>query len=110
MNKKRVLYIGRLLRQFLREEGGAIDSLEIDCCVKEQSGGAGDIYSKIPSHLPKDIDVFHVTNIFKKAEMLPLAGGKWQVENILEIKKMFADISAHTIDLGSIYKQFLEKF
>ena len=42
--------------------------------------------------------------------MLPLAGGKWQVENILEIKKMFADISAQTIDVGSIYKQFLEKF
>ena len=37
-------------------------------------------YSTLPSHLPKDIDIFHVTNIFKKVEMLPLAGASGRLK------------------------------
>ena len=51
-NKKKILYIGRILKRFLKDVDGPCTKVEINCCMKEQSGTFG-VYENVPSHLPK---------------------------------------------------------
>ena len=75
--KKELLCLGKIQKQFLVDERncGAIKSLMIDCCVKEQAGSPGK-YENIGDHLPRDVDFFPTHNIVAPVKMEPLKGGK----------------------------------
>ena len=87
--KKEILYIGRILKRFLKDVDGPCTRMEIDCCVKEQSGTFG-IYENVPSHLPQDIDILEAKDVICQAIMTPMKGGKWKLENSKEIGDIFA--------------------
>ena len=88
-NKKEILYIGRILKRFLKDVDGPCTKVEINCCMKEQSGTFG-VYENVPSHLLKDIDIFETKNVIPQAVMIPIKGGKWKLENSKEIRNIFA--------------------
>ena len=58
------------------EKNGPVASLEINCCVRQQTGlfGVG-LFENISEFLPEDVDVFETANVIGKAEMVPLKGG-----------------------------------
>ena len=73
--KRELLYFGRVMRRFLVEAGGPVESLQIDCFVMEQSGSPR-IFENIGSHLGQDIDIFNVSNVLCRVQMVPNKGGK----------------------------------
>ena len=105
-NKKEILYIGRILKRFLKDVDGPCTKMEINCCVKEQSGTFG-VYENVPSHLPKDIDIFETKNVISQAVMTPIKGGKWKLENSKEIRNMFA---IKTFDRMVEFDNFISSF
>ena len=85
--EQQLLYIGRICRRFLTEEGGPIASLQVHCSVKEVSGCPG-TNASVPGHLEKDIDIFDASDILCMAATEPLKGGKWRCKNIEEIETL----------------------
>ena len=88
-NKKKIFYIDRILKSFLKDVDGPCTRVEIDGCVKEQSGTFG-IYENVPSHLPQDIDILEAKDVICLAIMTLMKGGKWKLENSKEIRDIFA--------------------
>ena len=83
------LYIGRILKRFLADKNSFVTQLQIDCSVKEKYGASEGIYENLPVHLGKDIELFEAKHVLALAQMTPIPGGKWKVENIAAIKKIF---------------------
>ena len=90
--KRELLYFGRVMRRVLVEAGGPVESLQIDCSVKEQSGSPG-IFENIGSNLGQDIDIFNASNVLCRVQMVPKRGGKWVCKNFAKIKKIFSSTS-----------------
>ena len=80
---------GRVMRQFLVEAERPVESLQIDCSVKEQSGSPG-IFENIGSHLGQDIDIFNASNVLCRVQMVPKNGGKWVCKNFAKVKKIIS--------------------
>ena len=57
MKRNRKLYIGRLLRRFLLEEDGKVESIEMRCLKPKV--GSGTVLEDTPHHLP-DIGIFKI--------------------------------------------------
>ena len=74
-NKSAGLYIGRMKKRFLNDEGGMVLALELDC-VEHKLGFADNILQEAKR---KDVDVYPVKDIIcEPLQMNPLKGGYWE--------------------------------
>ena len=83
MKRSRKLYIGRLLRRFLLEEDGKVESIEMRCLNPKV--GSGTVLEDTPDHLP-NIGVFKIYNIIAG----PL---KVDIHNYEAVHDLFRDVS-----------------
>ena len=74
-NKSAGLYIGRMKKRFLNDEGGMVLALELDC-VEHKLGFADNILQEAKR---KDVDVYPVKDVIcEPLQMNPLKGGYWE--------------------------------
>ena len=106
--RKQLVYIGKILKRFLKDENGPVLNLEVNCCLKEKIRSPG-LYETVPEHLP-DITVFKASHVISFATVIPLEKGKWEVSNIDEIKLNFNKIVKKKIDLKVIYEELQSTF
>lgn len=107
VKRKNLMFIGRPTKRFLQDLGGSVSSLEIDCCIKPVAG-SDTVYENLPSHLPKDVEVFSASDIIAEAHMEPLRGGKWRVKNAHYIKEIFDE--TQKIDRKKTFEKFSSEF
>ena len=70
--KTKGLYIGRLLKRFLKDEDGAVDSIQLHCLKPKV--GSSTILEDTPDHLP-DITIFPVHDIIAgPLKVIPIRG------------------------------------
>ena len=54
----------------------------------------GTVLEGIPSHLPRDIDLFDIENVFAGPLLVkPVKGNKWEVPDYEDVKRAFDIIS-----------------
>ena len=72
-----MLFVGKILRRFLHDAEGPVDSIEIRC-LKPKTG-SGTILDDTPSHSP-DISTFQLTDvIYGPLNVVPVKGNKFDV-------------------------------
>ena len=85
--------VGKVLRKFLADPEGPVESLEIRCMKPKI--GSGSILEDNPAHLP-DISIFKLTDIiFGPLKVIPQKGKKFEVPeyaNLVEHFKATKDI------------------
>ena len=86
--KKPLLYIGKLLRRFLKDENGPTDSLQLDCL--KPGLGKTTILEEIPEHFPRDIYDFKVHDIITgPLDGSFVKGGKWELLSYPLVRETF---------------------
>ena len=89
VKKKDKLSVGCILKRFLMGKNSPMESLEINFSLRDHTGSAGEgLYENVSEFLPPYIDVFEASNIIAKAEMVPLKGEKWKMNNFNEVKNL----------------------
>ena len=69
------LYIGRMKKRFLNDEGGMVLALELDC-LERKLGLADNVSQEVKR---KDVDLFPAKDIIcGPLQMNPLRGGHWE--------------------------------
>lgn len=97
--KVNYLCIGRLLKRFLDDENGDVNSVEMRC-LKPKIAGSGTVMEDTPDHLP-DIGIFKIYNIIDgPLKVTPLRGKKWDIPNYEKINHFFQEAS--TLDRVSL--------
>ena len=75
--RRSMLFVGKILRRFLHDEEGPVDSLEIRCMKSKI--GSGTILEDTPAHCP-DVSFFQLTDvIYGPLNVVPLKGDKFDV-------------------------------
>ena len=110
---KSILFLGRIQKRFLAEKLGPIDSVEILCTVKEQSGRPG-VYETISNsyisathQLQQDVDIYPAARLLCPAKMVPLKGGKWLCKNFASIQTL---LSVSREEREKLYTEFVNNF
>ena len=86
--KKSHLYVGKVMRRFLEEEGGPTKDLEINCLKPHV--GSDTVLESVPSHLTPDVTVFPIHDIiYGPLEVVPMKSGRWNVPEYGELKTKF---------------------
>ena len=71
---------------------GPATGIELDCL--KPHFGSGTVLEGIPSHLPRDIDLFDIENVFAGPLLVkPVKGNKWEVPDYEDVKRAFDIIS-----------------
>ena len=92
------LYIGRMKKRFLNDEGGMVLALELDC-LKRKLGVADNILREAKR---KDVGVFHVKNIIcGLLQMNLLRGGRWECPSYRIVTKHFEEVKK--LDIETCY-------
>ena len=89
------------------DKDGALKSLMVDCCVKEQANDPGR-FESVGNHLPRDVDFFPTHNIVSAVKMEPLKGGKWSCTYYKEVQSIFRSI--READRKQLYSKFVAEF
>ena len=85
------MYIGRLLKRFLKDEDGAVDSIQLHCLKPKV--GSSTILEDTPDHLP-DISIFPVHDVIAgPLNVIPIRGKKMDIPDYDMIEKMFHEVS-----------------
>ena len=85
MKNKPRLFIGKLIKWFLRDKNGPIAALSID--YLKLLIGSGNILGSVPPRLPSIIGVFPFQDIFyEPIEVLPMKNGRWSVPELPKIR------------------------
>ena len=88
-NKSAGLYIGRMKKRFLNDEGGMVLALELDC-LEHKLGFADNILQEAKR---KDVDVYPVKDIIcEPLQMNPLKGGCWEYPSYEIVTKHFEEV------------------
>ena len=88
-NKSAGLYIGRLKRRFLNDQGGFVLALELDC-LERKLGVTDNILWEAKT---KDVDVFPVKDVIcGPVDMKPLKGGRWECQSYETVVKIFEEV------------------
>ena len=87
MHKKKMhLYVGKVTRRFLYDEGGPVTAIELDCLKPRiESGTVLESYDN--QH--KDIDRFPIHNIIASISVIPLRNNKWDVPQYQTLEEKF---------------------
>jgi len=84
------LFIGKIVKRFLTDKDGSVESLEIRC-LKPKVGYQTTI-EDTPEHLP-DISVFNLTDvIYGPLEVISVRGGKFNVPNYEKVVEQFNNV------------------
>ena len=103
-NKSASLYIGRMKKRFLNDEGGMVLALELDC-LKRKLGITDNILREAKR---KDVDVFPIKDVIQgPLQMNPLRGGCWECPSYKIIIKHFEE--AKKLDRNLLYNNFVMK-
>ena len=87
-NKSAGLYISRMKKRFLNDEGGMVLALELDCL--ERKLRVADILLEAKR---KDVDIFPVKDIIcRPLQMNPLRGGRWKCPSYEIVTKHFEEV------------------
>ena len=90
--KSQQIYIGKVTKRFLADVDGPATGIELDCL--KPHFGSGTVLEGIPSHLPRDIDLFDIENVFAGPLLVkPVKGNKWEVPDYEDVKRAFDIIS-----------------
>ena len=90
--KKHVLYVGKATKRFLADSDGPAESIELDCL--KPHFGSGKILEGIPDHLPRDLDIFKVSDIIAgPLDVNILRGNKWEVKEYDDVKRTFEQVT-----------------
>ena len=82
-----MLFVGKILRRFLHDEEGPVDSVEIRCMKPKI--GSGTILEDTPAHCP-DVSTFQLTDvIFGPLNVVPLKGNKFDVPEYEKVVEHF---------------------
>ena len=101
--KKTKVFIGKLLRRYLTDEGGATLSVDLDCL--ELAIGSPTVLSERPAHLGKDVGTFDAFDIISWPLKVDFAGGnKWNVPAYSDIVKTFNVVAK--LEREELYRQF----
>lgn len=110
------LFIGKVLRRFLTDENGPVDTLEIRCLKPKV--GSGTIVDDTPSHLP-DISLFRLADvIYGPLEVTPVRGGRFDVPSYQAVVAHFNSIKSMDregliyhldVSLCQLYQLFVKK-
>ena len=88
-NKSAGLYIRRMKKRFLNDEGGMVLALEL-VCLERKLGVADNILQEAKR---KDVDVLPVKNIIcGPLQMNPLRGGHWECPSYEIVTKHFEEV------------------
>ena len=100
-NKSAGLYIRRMKKRFLNDEGGMVLALEL--AFLERKLGVTDILREAKR---KDVDVFPVKDIIcGPLQMNPLRGGRWQCPSYETVIGHFEE--AKKLDRELLYNNFV---
>ena len=94
----------------MADKNSFVTQLQIDCSVKEKYGASEGIYENLPVHLGKDIELFEAKHVLALAQMTPIPGGKWKVENIAAIKKIFNSVVNNKLNIDAVYEDYKLNF
>lgn len=59
--KKPMLHVAKVMKRFLQDEDGAVDSVKMECLMAKV--GSGNVLKAIPSHLAKDTSFFKLDEV-----------------------------------------------
>ena len=81
------LFVGKIMKRFLVDENGPVESLQIRCLKPKV--GSGTLLEDTPKHLP-DISIFNLHDvIYGPLKVVPVKGGKFDVPDYEQIVKHF---------------------
>ena len=93
-----MLFIGKIVRRFLLDEEGPVDSLEIRCMKPKV--GSGTVLEDTPAHCP-DLSFFQLTDvIYGPLGVVPLKGNKFDVpkyNNVVEHFNIVKNLKRNTL-------------
>ena len=80
--KKDTLYLGRIMKRFLKEKDGAVDFLEVNC-LKPLLAPSNTVLEEPPIHLSPYLSLFNLYNIIAGPlqSVTYLEGRKWRYMN-----------------------------
>ena len=85
------LYVGRLLKRFLKDEDGDVDSIQLHCLKPKV--GSGTVLEDTPDHLP-DISIFPVHDVIAgPLNVIQIRGEKMDIPDYDLIEDMFHKVS-----------------
>ena len=85
-----MLFIGKILKRFLKDEEGPVETLEIRCLKNKI--GSGTILEDTPAHCP-DISLFGLENvIYGPLDVIPVRGNKFNVPDYPLVLKHFDSV------------------
>ena len=92
--KSNILYVGKLMRRFLSEKDGPIESIEVKCL--KPKFGSGTVLEDTPSHLPDDLFIFPIVNVIIAGPLIlePIKGAKFTFSDYEELVKHFNLVSS----------------
>ena len=111
--KNPLLYLGRIKKRFLLEEGGAVEKLEVDCCLRKKAGAGEKIYEEVKNVgfvRYDDIGIFQLKDVFSGVEMSPLPNGRWEVNNISTIQILFQLLKKKMLNNDLLYQEYVSEF
>ena len=73
------------------DENGTVEAFQIDCLKPRV--GTGTVLDGIPSHLPRDLEIFPISNIISEPlRMIPLKGNRWDVPDYNNLEAFFKEV------------------
>ena len=101
------LYVGKVIRRFLREKNGIAQFLEINCLQPAIKTTTTELI-EFPSHLGEDIGLFAIPDVIAgPLQGLYLGQGKWSFPDYPDCVSTF--IMVTKIDRDEAYSNFLRK-
>ena len=89
--RSRRLCLGQLMKRFLKDENGDVDTIEMRCLKPRV--GLSTVMEDTPDHLP-DIGIFKIQDVIDgPLEVLPLRVKKWDVPHYERIAAHFREVS-----------------
>ena len=107
------MYLGQIKKRFLLEEGGAVEKLEVDCCLRKKAGAGEKIYEEVKNIWfvrYDDIGIFQLKDVFSGVEMSPLPNGRWEVNNISTIQILFQLLKKKMLNNDLLYQEYVSEF
>ena len=72
----------------MADADGPATGIELDCL--KPHFGSGTVFERIPSHLPRDIDLFDIEDVFAGPLLVkPVKGNKREVPDYENVKRAF---------------------